>query len=221
MSFCIHFGWSGPAAPLLFRLKVKESWLPGMERSHSRLTCLTSPGRSVIQLLGVMVTVHQTFLHKIEKYYIVVVPLWRECRNKNTTSCRLTCIIQSPRQFLPGTVLIQYTKKTTCFIKATTLASRIGGVESAEVRLALDRVVHPSHAGDVVAIVIRNHPHPALPDGPAGGGGQHQADADHQLNLKSQLVIFKCGFQISRLGREIDIRTMRAKMFIACQRLVD
>ena len=57
-------------------------------------------------------------------------------------------------------------------------AARVGGVDGAELLLPIDRVVAASQARNVVIVVVRNVPHPALPDGPPGG--RRQAAADHQ-----------------------------------------
>ena len=44
--------------------------------------------------------------------------------------------------------------------------------------MTVDRVVIASDPGNVVIVVIRNVPHPTLPDGPPGG--RRHAQADHQ-----------------------------------------
>ena len=51
-------------------------------------------------------------------------------------------------------------------------------IESTQLGLTVDRVVVASDPRNVVVVVIRNVPHPTLPDGPAGGG--RQTEADHQ-----------------------------------------
>ena len=51
-------------------------------------------------------------------------------------------------------------------------------IESTQLGLTVDRIVVASDPRNVVVVVIRNVPHPTLPDGPAGGG--RLTEADHQ-----------------------------------------
>ena len=67
---------------------------------------------------------------------------------------------------------------STLYHNWDTSTAGICWIESTELRLAINRVVAASDPRDVVIVVIRNVPHPTLPDGPAGG--RRHAEADHQ-----------------------------------------
>ena len=57
-------------------------------------------------------------------------------------------------------------------------ASRVWWIESTEFLLTIDRVVASTHSRNVVVVVIRNLPHPSLPDGPTWSC--RHTEADHQ-----------------------------------------
>ena len=57
-------------------------------------------------------------------------------------------------------------------------AAGVCRINSAEFLLTVDRVVVASNSRNIIIVIVRNVPHPALPDGPARGRRQGGADDD-------------------------------------------
>ena len=93
--------------------------------------------------------------------------------------CRQTCSNEISKEVISSVQLFNDLKVyLSTSILTIISAAGVCWINSAEFLLTIDRVVGASNSRNIIIVIVRNVPHPALPDGPARGRRQGGADDD-------------------------------------------